>query len=653
MGCMAIEPGQIIGPYKILGKLGEGGMGAVYRAEQPSVHRSVAVKVLTANFADDPGALDRFRREVDIIAQLEHPHILPVYDFGEVGGSPYIVMRFMGGGSLLDWLRDGSLPLARTLDILDQIAQALDFAHDRDVIHRDLKPANVLLDEAGNAYLADFGLAKTMGGTRDLTQTGTIMGTPAYMSPEQARGDKLDARSDVYSFAVVAYHALAGQLPFTAGSAMEYIQKHLTEAPASIRNAVPEYPPAVDGVLGAAMAKAREARPARAGELMKSLRAALSGAVAAPAPLPVTPAAAGATRHTPTVMDRPSAAPAPATAATMMAPPAARVRRGGLGWLAAAAGLLTVGGVALVAVVVVVVLLLRGGGPRVSNYPVGDSPRALLAADSRLWVANFFENSLSVLDVEGCLAAAATCGATRATYPVADLPTALAFDGERLWVASALNRTLSELDAATGGVRATYSLPHVPSAMVLAGGELWLTNDIAGTVTRVGLDGSVVATYTVGAGPVALADDGEMLWVANQGDGTVVGLSLENGAALKTFAVGGQPSALAFDGQRLWVALRDESAVITLDRQSGAEVARVAVGAGPAALLFDGRTLWSAGQAANSVTRVDAGAARVLSTVRVPGGPYALAWTMCGSGCGDLWVAGEAGDTVSRVRVQD
>ncbi|MCC6190593.1 MAG: protein kinase [Anaerolineales bacterium] len=659
---MPIEPGQVIGPYRLVAKLGEGGMGAVYKAEQPAVHRTVAVKVLSANFASDPDALDRFRRELDIIAQLEHPHILPVYDFGEVDGSPYIVMRYMGGGSLHDRLRAGPLPQAEVLDILEQVAQALDFAHARDVIHRDLKPANVLLDESGNAYLADFGLAKTMAGTRDLTATGAILGTPAYMSPEQARGEKLDARSDVYSFAVLAYQALARQLPFTATTAMEYIQKHLTEAPASIRDAVPEYPPAVDGVLGAAMAKARGQRPATAGALMRALRPALAGAPAIAAAVEAPPrAAASATRNPlkPTVLEqapaaRTALAPSPSAAAATRAAPVVPPQAGrrGAGWLLPAGlALAAVGGLVVIGIVIAAVAAVRGAlAPRVSTYPVGDAPRAVLAAGDTVWVANFFESSLSALDAANCAAAAGSCGTLRASYPVDDLPVALAFDGQHLWVASALDLTLTQFDPAAGAVVSRHALPSVPSALLLVSDSLWTANDIAGTLTRLGLDGEVVGTYPVGQRPVALASDGAVLWVAVQGDNAVARVALESGAVVDIFPVGGQPSALAYDGERLWVALRDQGAVVALDPSGGAELARVAVGAGPVALLFSGASLWSANQDANSVTRLDVAAARAVATVRVPGGPYALAWTNCGANCGDLWVAGEAGDTVSRVR---
>ncbi len=273
---MDLPPGLTIGQYQIVQKIGEGGMGAVYKADQPSIPRSVVIKVLGSSFADHPDALDRFRRELDMITRLEHPHILPVYDYGEVNSNPYIVMRFMSGGSLQDRLQAPAFNRAEALRLLDQVAVALDFAHDRGIIHRDLKPANILLDEAGNAYLADFGLAKTMSGTQDLTATGSTLGSPAYMSPEQARGQKLDRRSDVYAFAVLVYRILSGRLPFEAKTAWEYITKHISEEPASIRRYAPDLPPAVEAVLGAGLAKDPLSRPERATGLMASLKMALS-----------------------------------------------------------------------------------------------------------------------------------------------------------------------------------------------------------------------------------------------------------------------------------------------------------------------------------------------------------------------------------------
>jgi YVTN family beta-propeller protein len=660
---MPITPGQTIGQYIILDKLGEGGMGAVYKADQPAIHRAVALKVLSANVAADPDALDRFKREVDIIAELEHPYILPVYDFGQVDDNPYIVMRYMGGGTLLHRLREQNLSQAELLRVLGQVAEALDYAHARDVIHRDLKPGNVLMDESGNACLADFGLAKTMAGSRDLTATGSILGTPAYMSPEQARGDRLDARSDIYSFAVMVYEALAGQLPFQAKTSMEYIQKHLTEAPPSIVLVAPRLPRAVGEVLRGAMAKDRSQRPARATELINALEAALAGGssqVAAARPVPARTVAGAPSTETvvQAAVGRASNAAAAAGAAARVGAGAdarARPRRSGAMWVLAGVAVVGGGGLLVLALAALGIFAFGGlfGGPKVATYPVGDSPRALLFDGQSVWVANFFSNTLTQLTATGCASNPDPCGKANKVIRVDQLPMALAqsVDGNSLWVASSLGQTLTEYDIGTGRQVVGFRLHNVPSAMLRLGDDLWVANQFTGTVTHVKPDGTIVGDYRAGHQPVALAYDGKSLWVANQDATTVTQIDPTTGAVLNSYPLGGEPAALAYDGQHLWAALSDKNEVAELDTASGKVLTRVPVGQKPVSLIFDGVTLWSADQAGNSVTRIDVTNGLRLTSIAVPGGPYALAWASCGTGCGDLWVADERAASVSRVRV--
>ncbi|NJN00463.1 MAG: serine/threonine protein kinase, partial [Aquincola sp.] len=199
---MANLIGKNIGPYTILEEIGRGGMATVYSAMQTSMNRKIAIKVLPPHFMHDPGFLERFEREVDVIAHLEHPHILPIYDYGQAEGVPYIAMRYLGGGSLAQRIRRGPLELSEIDKPLTQVCQALDYAHQQGVIHRDLKPGNIMLDETGNAYLSDFGIARVMGS--NLTGSA-IIGTPAYMSPEQAHGLNIDGRADIYSMGIVLF----------------------------------------------------------------------------------------------------------------------------------------------------------------------------------------------------------------------------------------------------------------------------------------------------------------------------------------------------------------------------------------------------------------------------------------------------------------
>jgi serine/threonine protein kinase len=188
------------GRYKIQSEIGRGGMSIVYRAHDARTNRDVALKVLPREFLHDPNFRQRFEREAQTIATLEHPAIVPVYDFGEVGGQPFLVMRHMTGGSLTDLLMEGPLSLEAATAVLQRIGSALDYAHQQGIVHRDLKPGNVLFDRFGEAYLVDFGIVQLTETSSKITGEKALLGTPAYMSPEQAYGDsELDGRSDTHA----------------------------------------------------------------------------------------------------------------------------------------------------------------------------------------------------------------------------------------------------------------------------------------------------------------------------------------------------------------------------------------------------------------------------------------------------------------------
>jgi serine/threonine-protein kinase len=264
--------GKRLGTFEILEEIGRGGMATVYKARQTTINRTVAVKVLPRRLLHDPGFYERFEREVEVVSHLEHPHIVPIYEYGQSDGMPYIAMRFLGGGSLETLIRRG-IPDLKTLERpLQQISRALDHAHRQGIIHRDLKPGNIMLDESGNAYLSDFGIARVLGSN----MTGSmIVGTPAYMSPEQANGISLDGRSDIYALGVVLFELLTGREPYQAETPVAILLKHINEPIPSVRDFRPEIPFAIEAIVNQATSKDPNERFPSAGDMIDALTIAM------------------------------------------------------------------------------------------------------------------------------------------------------------------------------------------------------------------------------------------------------------------------------------------------------------------------------------------------------------------------------------------
>ena len=261
-------PAQI-GRYQIQGLLGRGGMAVVYLAFDPYMDRRVAVKALLKDRQYDEGLRSRFKRESRMVASLNHPAIVPVYDFGEEDEQPYLVMRYMEGGSLRERLRHAPLSLTEVATILNRIAPGLDTTHAHNIIHRDLKPSNILFDASGQAYLADFGLAKFAEGTyTTLTRNEGMVGTPAYMSPEQIRGQEhLDGRTDIYALGVILFEMLTGRLPFAADGRLPIALMHLSDPVPDLYPFNPSLPKSITQIVTRAMAKSRDERFATASAL--------------------------------------------------------------------------------------------------------------------------------------------------------------------------------------------------------------------------------------------------------------------------------------------------------------------------------------------------------------------------------------------------
>jgi ligand-binding sensor domain-containing protein len=272
---MADLIGQQLGQYQIVEQIGMGGMATVYKAYQASMDRYVAIKVLPRQLAEDPTFIGRFEQEARTIAKLEHKHILPVYDFGAQDGYTYLVMRYVGTGTLKDLIAEGPLSLLDAIELFSQVADALHYAHDHGVIHRDVKTSNVLIGEGRQCYLTDFGIAKLAEGSSQFTGTGTIVGTPAYMSPEQCSGLPVDARSDLYSLGIVLYEMLTGAVPFEAETPVAVVLKQVQAALPSPRNLNPAIPEAVEKVVFRALAKEPDHRYQSAQAFAEALREAV------------------------------------------------------------------------------------------------------------------------------------------------------------------------------------------------------------------------------------------------------------------------------------------------------------------------------------------------------------------------------------------
>jgi serine/threonine-protein kinase len=264
-----------IGRYEIESELTTGGMGVIILAKDPYIQRQVVVKVLMYSRTLDEVYRDFFQNEAEVIAALEHPCIVPIYDFGWHGQQPYIVMRYMAGGSLQDRLDKGELKLTEIAHIFKRVADALDAAHAKGIIHRDIKPSNILFDSSGESFLSDFGIATSKSFKDDDGEW--LVGTPAYMSPEQAKGNPVDGRSDIYALGVTLYRLLTGQLPFSGSSTTALVNAHMELPVPDIRALKANIPAVWQEVVAKAMAKNPNDRYATASDFAREVNEVVSG----------------------------------------------------------------------------------------------------------------------------------------------------------------------------------------------------------------------------------------------------------------------------------------------------------------------------------------------------------------------------------------
>src|SRR5580698_10190558 len=281
------SPRVLSGRYELVHLVARGGMAEVYRAQDRLLDRPVALKILFSELSVDRTFVERFRREAQSAARLSHPNIVPVFDWGEDGGTYFIVMEFIDGRALSSILRTaGPLHPDRAAEIAADVALALDFAHRSGVIHRDVKPGNVLITDEGQVKVTDFGIARAVNTDESLTQTGAVMGTATYFSPEQAEGLGVDARSDIYSLGVVLYEMVAGRPPFVGDSPVSVASKHVREQAPAPRQFNPSVPQDLEAIILKCMAKSPEYRYATGGELRIDLLRFHEGRAVGAGPVP-------------------------------------------------------------------------------------------------------------------------------------------------------------------------------------------------------------------------------------------------------------------------------------------------------------------------------------------------------------------------------
>jgi ligand-binding sensor domain-containing protein len=579
-----VQPGQTIGPYRIISQIGQGGMASVFKAYHAAMDRYVALKVLPPQLAASREFTGRFEHEARLIARLEHAHILPVHDYGEAGGHTYLAMRYVEAGTLKDRLRAGPLPPAEVDRLFTQLADALDYAHGQGVVHRDLKPANVLLDQRGNLFLTDFGIAKLLEGSPAFTSTGAMIGTPAYMSPEQAQGLRVDLRTDIYSLGIVLYEMVTGRVPFEADTPLAVILKHLNEPlplPSSLK---PDLPPSVERVLLKALAKQPDDRFATTAAFVAAWQAARPDYLAAAPPAAPRAPAEAATLAPTAASDFKPAPPAPVPAApAARAPARSRASLGLLGLGLGAAALL--GGLLVCAVGAWA--LYNAWRPASPDSPAATPTTALGAsADGpwQSWAAGNTIYALALLD-DGSLATGGPGSVTRWDLegqaaldqlttgnglPSSDVY-ALLFDpdGDRLWIA-----TSDGLAAHDGERLVVYRGESGLDSNVVTALALTSQGLVAGTAYG-GHPGSGLNLFTGGWQPVPgfpsvesdtdpqrlsnfvtaiLEDEAGDWWV-----GTLNGVGRFDGASWATFGVAdGLPDSfitdLALVDGEVWVA---------------------------------------------------------------------------------------------------
>ena len=590
------ERGSQIADYRIEAVLGRGGMSVVYLAEDLRLKRRVALKLLTPALAEDERFRDRFLRESELAASLDHANVIPIYEAGEADGSLFIAMRYVEGSDLKALLRDGPLSQERAVLLAGQVAAALDTAHERGLVHGDVKPSNVLIDGRGHAYLADFGLTKRVTDERPAAGgEAQLMGTIDYVSPEQIRGDGVDGRADVYSLGCLLYECLSGRQPFKRGNDAAILYAHLEDKP-------PATDTAADPVLTRALAKSPDDRYQTCGDLAEAARQALGVAAPRrsrfPLAIAILVAAAGVASFLGVYLLRGGGSNSPPLTGRLVRIDAGKGRpvdslriggdpvgvaaAGGHIWVATLArpnlwrvdsrtltasplaaagtptGIAVDGGVTYVANDAGGVDRIDASGSALGGVPPTGGADAIASGPAGVWVAN---NGAALRLQSESRTVANILARVPIPLPAVD-ETQIGFEATGVavgkgvvWVVGdAVDRRLWRIDPRSRRILAAIPLPFAPSSVAVGFGSVWVTAQLDDAVARVDpVRNRIVKLLKVGREPMGVAAGAGAVWVANELDQTVSRVDPATDRVTETIPLGVSPRWLVVNGSSVWV----------------------------------------------------------------------------------------------------
>ncbi|MEM9774017.1 MAG: protein kinase [Chloroflexota bacterium] len=660
-------PGQKVDQYVLESQIATGGMGQVFLAFQESMNRQVAIKFLPEVDSENPDTVARFEREVFMVTRLEHPHIVPVYGFGNEFGVPFIVMRHMSGGTLREYFQQGKLNLERILKVVDQIVTALDYAHVQGIIHRDLKPSNIFLDERQNAYLADFGLAKPVSGSYDLTRTDEgISGTPEYMSPEQVRGMKLDGRTDIYSLGIIMFQLLVGYPPFSGQNPMETVLKQISDPIPAVSSLQPDLPRELDQVFYKVLSKDVDERYQTGREFADDLTGILHPIrlswvpYIADRPPELTqegntiPADSSERTEKGVTAEKDDIEQEDPTVKSIQRAPAFNIPYRLLSILAL--GVAVIGGLIYGGIWAFQNLIPRELQLEVNPVNIAESPRDLeVDANGNVWVIAHDAEEVLKLRTD-CAADESLCGSILGQVPVGTRPLFIRATDDELLVGRQLSQGLISVPL-DGSEPRTINFPYIPADVIAIDGSFWITS--GQDLIELSESGEELALYTAGTVAGAIHQIDRNLWVALEGEARLrrfnidqrefdldVPLSIE---ANQLISLIGDPF-----GDSLWAAFNRSNQLIEIDADSGELLQSVRTGSLPLDIDMHDGVVWLVARDDNEIAAYEqSDGSYIGSLLDGVEKPSSMVIEDCGEGCAYLWVASESTGIIHRIDLSD